>query len=101
MRKSKVQSPKSKVGEREGARRLRRFTVRHFDPLGTTRMPRILRACPRINFVGSLCRKLCRNTPLFLQNSTKFATKAADKEPKGIGANAASLRRRITKFVWF
>src|SRR5260221_13806952 len=30
-------------------------------------------------FVGSLCRKLCRNTPLPLQNSTKFATKAADK----------------------
>src|SRR5258706_6567547 len=43
---------------------------------------RLCRACPRINFVGSLCRKLCRNTPFFLQNSTKFATKAADKEPK-------------------
>src|SRR5260221_5981543 len=40
------------------------------------------RACPRINFVGSLCRKLCRNPPLFLQNSTKFATKVADKEPR-------------------
>src|SRR6266404_7069337 len=45
--------------------------ARHND-LGKT-------ALPRINFVGSLCRKLCRNTPLFLQNSTKFTTKAADK----------------------
>src|SRR6266446_2745973 len=49
----------------------------------STRAPKLLvRACRRINFVGSLCRKLCRNTPLFLQNSTKFATKAADKEPR-------------------
>src|SRR6266404_6150945 len=42
----------------------------------------LVRACPRINFVGSLCRKLCRTTPLLFQKSTKFATKAADKEPK-------------------
>src|SRR6266446_5457550 len=41
-----------------------------------------IRASPRINFVGSLCRKLCRIVAEKRRVSTKFTTKAADKESK-------------------
>src|SRR2546429_9172120 len=62
------------------------------------------RACPRTNFVGSLCR----NTPHLLQNSTKFATKAADKEPKievlgqalfSAAAEGVTGARRLRRFI--
>src|SRR6266478_492942 len=52
----------------------------------------VARACPRINFVGSLCRKLCRISEEKRSVSTKFARKAADKEPKIVVLGQALAR---------
>src|SRR2546428_56253 len=41
-----------------------------------------VRACPKLTFVGHLCRNLCRNLRFFWANSTKAATKVSTKRAK-------------------
>src|SRR5437870_1407750 len=47
-----------------------------------TNRSNLYRACPKLIFVGHLCRNLCRNVRFFWADSTKTATKAGTKVGK-------------------